>query len=90
DAQLTTQVGIAKREDILALLGEPDVKDSIGDLEVWIYRFESPRKGGITAMFKAAAPHFDEILMTFSPEGILQKYTAILRGQKGKGKKQGP
>jgi outer membrane protein assembly factor BamE (lipoprotein component of BamABCDE complex) len=88
DAQLFSRVGKASREDITAFLGEPEVKDRIGDVEVWIYQFTSVSKGGITAFLKAAATHYDELIMTFDGNGVLQKYTAVIRGQKGsKGRK---
>jgi len=85
DSQLTGRVGRASREEISAFLGEPEVKDSIGQSEVWIYQFQDAGASGrIPAPLQEIINYFDEVIMTFDGGGILQKYTLVLFGHGSK------
>jgi len=81
DLQLSGRLGKAKREEVTALLGEPEVKDVIGQLEIWVYQFRGTGAGGrVSPALKEIANYYDELILTFDGNGILQKYTLALLG----------
>ena len=79
DRELSGRLGTAKKADIQALMGEPAVRDLIGDSEVWVYQYGSDDRD-IQPEMKMVAPKHDELLLKFSPEGILQRYSVIIEG----------
>ena len=85
DAQLSTRLGKAKQPEIHELLGEPQVRDLIGDFEVWVYQFENtgePVRGRPEVAM--VAPDHDEIMINFDREGTMQSYHVIIEGRKSR------
>jgi hypothetical protein len=90
DAELSRRLGLAKRADILALLGEPTAQELVGELEVWTYFYNS--SGGKTqqsSQVQMVDPQHDGLILSFDREGTLQHYYVIIEGRKsGRGKGQ--
>jgi outer membrane protein assembly factor BamE (lipoprotein component of BamABCDE complex) len=80
DAELSSRMGTATRADIQALMGEPTARDLIGDSEVWVYQYGKDDRD-IQPEMKTVAPKHDELILSFSPEGVLQRYSMIIEGR---------
>lgn len=91
DQELSLRLGRAKKADILDLLGEPQVRDLLGDAEVWVYQYDNSDKAGKgRPEVKLVAPDHDELMLSFDREGVLQKYNVIMEGRTTKRGRGGP
>ncbi|HLY12519.1 MAG TPA: outer membrane protein assembly factor BamE [Planctomycetota bacterium] len=80
DAELYRRLGTATQSDIQALMGEPTVRDLIGEAEVWVYQYGSDDRA-IKPEVKLVAPKHDELILSFDRGGTLQKYTVVAEGR---------
>lgn len=83
DAELAGRLGRAKQADILTLMGEPQIRDRIGEAEVWVYQYKgTDDKDRARPEVRMVAPEHDELILSFDREGVLQKYNLVVEGRR--------
>ncbi len=90
---LDPMVGTATKESFASSWGLPDRKESVGDLEIWMYRRSLGMKTNATINTQQSSRYhqypnysssntyemYDEITLTFGSNGILKTWSCNVR-----------